>query len=106
MDLRDVFVPLHRQNNRITPEQAQISSKVFKTNDKITIDSFYHKGYLDDAPDTLYGIKQLTYIVLVYLKQPFHGIHIQVESSLPPQRGLGSSASVSIAIIVYHPQHI
>jgi len=80
-------------------KQAQISSKVFKTNDKITIDSFYHKGYLDDAPDTLYGIKQLIYIVLVYLKQPFHGIHIQIESSLPPQRGLGSSASVSIAIV-------
>ncbi len=80
-------------------KQAQISSKVFKTNDKITIDSIYHNGFLDDAPDTLYGIKQLIYIVLVYLKQPFFGIHIKIESSLPAQRGLGSSAAVSIAVV-------
>lgn len=80
-------------------KQAQISSKVFKTNGNITIDSIYHNGLLDEAPDTLYGIKQLIYIVLVYLKQPFNGIHIKIESSLPAQRGLGSSASVSIAIV-------
>jgi mevalonate kinase len=80
-------------------KQAQISSKVFKTNDKITIDSLYFKGLLDDAPDTLYGIKQLIYIVLVFLKQPFFGIHIKIESSLPAQRGLGSSAAVSIAVV-------
>jgi len=80
-------------------KQAQITSKVFKTTNKITIDSIYHVGLLDDAPDTLYGIKQLIYIVLVYLKQPFFGIHIQIESSLPAQRGLGSSAAVSIAIV-------
>lgn len=80
-------------------KQAQITSKVFKTTNKITIDSIYHVGLLDDAPDTLYGIKQLIYIVLVYLKQPFFGIHVQIESSLPAQRGLGSSAAVSIAIV-------
>lgn len=80
-------------------KQAQISSKVFKIDDKITIDSIYHIGLLDDAPDTLYGIKQLIYIVLIYLKQPFYGIHIKIESSLPAQRGLGSSAAVSIAIV-------
>lgn len=80
-------------------KQAQITSRVFKTTDKITIESIYHNGLLEEAPDTLYGVKQLIYIVLVYLKQPFFGIHLKIESSLPAQRGLGSSAAVSIAVV-------
>ncbi|WP_162146809.1 mevalonate kinase [Acholeplasma granularum] len=80
-------------------KQAQITSKVFKTDNKITIDSIYFKGLLEDSPDELYGIKQLINIVLIYLKQPFFGIHILIESNLPPQRGLGSSAAVSIAVV-------
>lgn len=79
--------------------QVQITSKIYKTNQSISIDCIYHKGLLEEAPDELYGIKQLINIVLIYLKQRFHGIHIIIESNLPTQRGLGSSAAVSIAIV-------
>lgn len=80
-------------------KQAQITSRIFKTNQPISIDCLYHIGQLDESPDELYGIKQLINIVLLYLKQPFYGIHIKIESNLPSQRGLGSSAAVSIAIV-------
>ncbi|WP_162164029.1 mevalonate kinase [Acholeplasma hippikon] len=79
--------------------QAQISSKVYKTDAPITIDCIYFKGNLEEAPDVLFGIKQLINIVLVYLNQPFKNIHIKIESNLPAQRGLGSSAAVSIAVV-------
>ncbi|WP_246777876.1 mevalonate kinase [Acholeplasma oculi] len=79
--------------------QAQITSKIYKTDKEITIDCIYHQGELNTAPDNLYGIKQLINIVLIYLKQPFFGIHIKIESNLPSQRGLGSSAAVSIAVV-------
>ncbi len=80
-------------------KQAQITSRIFKTDQPVSIDCLYHIGPLEDAPDELYGIKQLINIVLLYLKQPFHGIHIKIESNLPAQRGLGSSAAVSIAMV-------
>lgn len=79
--------------------QAQITSKIYKTDAAITINCIYFNGLLDEAPDELYGIKQLVNIVLIYLKQPFKNIHIQIESNLPSQRGLGSSAAVSIAVV-------
>lgn len=79
--------------------QAQITSKIYKTDAAITINCIYFNGFLDEAPDELYGIKQLVNIVLIYLKQPFRNIHIHIESNLPSQRGLGSSAAVSIAVV-------
>lgn len=79
--------------------QAQISSKVYKTQAPITIDCVYYNGELANAPDTLFGIKQLIQIVLTYLGKPSRNIHIKIESNLPSQRGLGSSAAVSIAVV-------
>ncbi|WP_162150587.1 mevalonate kinase [Acholeplasma equifetale] len=79
--------------------QVQISVKIYKTDRPITISSYYHNGLLDEAPKELFGIKQLIQIVMVYLKQPFFGIHVDIESNVPVQRGLGSSAAVSIAVV-------
>src|SRR5690606_25701584 len=79
--------------------QASITSKIYFTENPITIDCVYHQGLLDEAPDELYGIRQLVNICLIYLKQPFKNIHIKIESSLPAQRGLRSSADESIAYV-------
>lgn len=79
--------------------QVQISAKIYKTNEPITIDSFYHVGLLEEAPKEIFGIRQLLQMVLVYLNHPFFGLHIKIESNLPSQRGLGSSAAVSIALV-------
>lgn len=79
--------------------QASITSKIYFTDGPITIDCIYHQGLLEEAPDELYGIRQLINICLIYLRQPHKNIHIKIESNLPAQRGLGSSAAVSIAIV-------
>ncbi|MBN3490465.1 mevalonate kinase [Acholeplasma equirhinis] len=79
--------------------QVQITSKIYKTDKPITIDCIYFQGFLEDAPDNLFGIKELIKLVLDYLKQPLNGFHIKIDSNLPSQRGLGSSAAVSIAVV-------
>lgn len=79
--------------------QATITSKIFFKPGLITIDCVFHHGLLEEAPTELYGIRQLIAICLIYLNKPLKGIHIVIESSLPHQRGLGSSAAVSIAIV-------
>ena len=78
---------------------AQITAKIFYIDGPITIDCIYFNGLLELAPDTIYGIKQLIYVTLVFLKQPFKNLHIKIDATLPSSRGLGSSAAVSIAIV-------
>lgn len=64
-----------------------------------TIDCFYYQGPLHKAPLLLKGVVALVNATLTYLNQEHDGLFIRIESSLPPQRGLGSSAAVSVAIV-------
>ncbi|CCV64524.1 Mevalonate kinase [Alteracholeplasma palmae J233] len=80
-------------------KEVKIESYVSFTNSPITIDCLYYKGILEEADLVIEGIKKLVISVLEYLgKKPF-GLHIRIDSKLPAQRGLGSSAAVSIAVV-------
>lgn len=79
--------------------KGRITAKIYFQQGPITIESDYYTGFLSEATDQIYGIRQLINICLVYLNRPLSNIHIKIESTLPGQRGLGSSAAVSIAIV-------
>lgn len=66
---------------------------------KIKFDSTFYHGPMDSAPITLEGIVNSIHATLDYLDIPKRDLLIQVKSSIPPGKGLGSSASVAIAII-------
>lgn len=73
-------------------------AKVIKTNeDQSYIDSGYYKGPLEEAPKDLQGIKNLIELLIKDLPISSN-IIVQIESSLPIERGMGSSAATGAAI--------
>ncbi|MGX7352294.1 mevalonate kinase [Enterococcus canis] len=60
------------------------------------IDSVYHQGLLADAPHHLENIKQL----VQELAAAWHltPLTIKITSTIPPERGMGSSAATAVAV--------
>ena len=58
--------------------------------------SIYHVGLLDEAPESLLNIQQLTNKLQEILHAP--NFHLTIESTIPSERGMGSSAAVAVAI--------
>ena len=68
-------------------------------NDYITIDCLYHTGVLRDGSKTIYGIETLIFHILEKYNINKYNLHFKIDSDIIAQRGLGSSASVSVAIV-------
>lgn len=67
-------------------------------NQDILLESNYFTGNLSSSPKPMLGIKNL----ISYLVEKLNitsGIKIKLESNLPAERGMGSSAAISISII-------
>ncbi|MBS4751139.1 mevalonate kinase [Carnobacteriaceae bacterium zg-ZUI78] len=58
-----------------------------------------YEGLIDDMPELLTGLKTIINATLYYLNQEHTPLHIRIESSIPSERGMGSSAAVSCAIV-------
>lgn len=71
--------------------------EIFESNDEITIESRFHNGYLKDGSNTILGLQQLVFKIIDLFNEPRFGMHIKVTSTIEPQRGMGSSAALSIA---------
>lgn len=63
------------------------------------IDSDYFTGYLSETPEALDGFKTALDNVCAYLNVSAQGLQIDVESLIPPERGMGSSAAVATALV-------
>lgn len=65
----------------------------------VQLDSTFYNGPIDSAPETLLGITGCITKTLEVLDLPCKDLLIRINSSIPPGKGLGSSASVAIAVI-------
>lgn len=65
----------------------------------VKIDSTFYYGPLHLAPESLHGIVNCIKGTLDYLEIPIQDLVIRINSSIPPGKGLGSSASVAISVI-------
>ncbi|OZU87501.1 mevalonate kinase [Virgibacillus indicus] len=65
----------------------------------IKIDSTFYHGPLNLAPEALSGIVNCIKSSLNYLELPQKDLLIRITSSIPPGKGLGSSASVAISVV-------
>ncbi|WP_099156750.1 mevalonate kinase [Virgibacillus ndiopensis] len=65
----------------------------------VKIDSTFYHGPLELAPESLEGIVNCIRAALRELNLPCKDLLIRIKSSIPPGKGLGSSASVAIAVI-------
>lgn len=65
----------------------------------VYLESALYKGLLDNAPLPLGGIVTTVQKTMALLNLPYRDTLIRIKSSIPPGKGLGSSASVAIAIV-------
>ncbi|MGX7108695.1 mevalonate kinase [Facklamia miroungae] len=64
-----------------------------------TIDCPYFKGRFDQAPAHLNNLKMALKLTLDSKHLPHYPLHIEILSEIPQERGMGSSAAVSVALI-------
>lgn len=65
----------------------------------IKIDSAFYHGPMNLAPTSLQGVVNCIKGTLEYLKIPAKNLLVRISSSIPPGKGLGSSASVAISVV-------
>src|SRR5699024_10258242 len=65
----------------------------------IDLQSALFQGPLTEAPPELAGIQACIYETMRYVNLPLADLSIQIQSSIPFGKGLGSSAFVAIAIV-------
>lgn len=65
----------------------------------IYLKSDLYEGPIDEAPQLLLGIVSTIKHTLNELKLPYKNLLIEVKSTIPPGKGLGSSAAVATALV-------
>lgn len=73
--------------------------KIQPTNGDIQIKSRYFNGSLNDIHSNLLGIKNLIKQTLNELNRPNTNLLITIDSDVPAERGMGSSASTAVALV-------
>lgn len=74
-------------------------STVERVSGNVYLDSTLYSGPMELAPNSLAGIVNTVKQTLKILHIPYRDLLIRIRSSIPPGKGLGSSASVAIAIV-------
>jgi len=76
-----------------------VETVIEQVSGSIKIDSAFYHGPMVHAPESLQGIVRCVNRTLDYLDIPKQDLLIRISSSIPPGKGLGSSASVAISIV-------
>lgn len=76
-----------------------VESSIEKRAGRVELESTLYSGPIDEAPEPLLGIRNCVQATLRYLEIPYKDLIIRIKSSIPPGKGLGSSASVAIAVV-------
>lgn len=72
---------------------------IYKTEEEITIDSRFYKGLYQDATQIISGLKSLIKKLIKEFNLDDYGYHFEIISDIEPQRGMGSSAALSVATV-------
>lgn len=64
-----------------------------------TIESRYYQGPVEQAPASMAGISKLLAALGAHFHAPQQPWHLTIQSALPAERGMGSSAATAVAII-------
>ena len=76
-----------------------VESIVERVIGNVYLDSYLYTGPMESAQKSLAGIVHTIKQTLKILQIPYEDLLIRIKSSIPPGKGLGSSASVAIAVV-------
>lgn len=86
-----IALPLPSVQLNVTIQETMTQSQI--------LHSRYYDGPLDQALAQLSGIQALIQNLLLHFEQPKASFDLTIESQLPAERGMGSSAATAIALI-------
>lgn len=78
---------------------AKVKTTICRRSGLVHLNCFYYKGELLDAPEILLGLTQVIKDITESFNEELENFSINIESTIPPERGMGSSAAVAIATI-------
>ncbi|HCM89914.1 MULTISPECIES: mevalonate kinase [Vagococcus] len=76
---------------------AKVKAVVKETRDQTVISCEFYQGLLEDMPELLESLKETIRVTLKQLHKENYPLAITIESQIPAERGMGSSAAVSVA---------
>lgn len=78
---------------------TKITTTISKRRGPVALDCIFYEGLFSDAPERLLGLTSVIKQVVDSFSQELQNFSISIESSIPPERGMGSSAAVAVATI-------
>jgi mevalonate kinase len=81
------------------PFQGTAVTATLTPNTAMTIDCHYYSGSLAQAPQQLENIKELIKQLLFFFKEETATFSLQITSTIPAERGMGSSAATAVAVV-------
>ena len=78
---------------------TKIKTTIVETIGPVNLDCFFYKGLFSHAPERLFGLTSMIKQILENFNENLENFNIVIESSIPAERGIGSSAAVSVATI-------
>ncbi|MGP6139374.1 MULTISPECIES: mevalonate kinase [unclassified Jeotgalibaca] len=77
---------------------VEVVATVAPATDATIIDCSYYSGIAEDMPEILQSLKTAIETALKSIGKEKEALAISISSSIPPERGMGSSAAVSVAV--------
>ena len=83
---------------------VEMTASVKGTSGALLIDCSYYQGIATDMPEILQSLKTAIGTALTSLGKPHEKLRVTINSSIPPERWMGSSAPVAVAVTrgIYH----
>lgn len=78
---------------------TKVEAIIKKTNGDVTLDCVFFRGLLSNAPERILGTKTVIEKVVEDLDKELRDFHIEINSTIPYESGMGSSAAVAVATI-------
>jgi len=77
--------------------EARVTASISEKKGPVDLDCIYYKGELFKAPEILLGLSRLVEEITKSFNKKLEDFTIRIDSTIPPERGMGSSAAVAIA---------
>lgn len=78
---------------------TNVETSIFKSNGLGVLNCIYYMGELVETPDILLGLTEVIKGITEKFKEDYKKLNIDIKSTIPPERGMGSSAAVAVATI-------
>lgn len=79
--------------------KTKVITTIYRRKGPVTLDCCYYKGLLTNGTKVIAGLTQVIKDITKSFKEELENFSLCIESTIPPERGMGSSAAVAISTI-------